>query len=285
LGAQLAERALADGGGIAATLVLARANSMRRCFEEAEAALAAIEHLMPGHASAVDYLEQRIRVLYWGLGRVDETRALLDRAREWSQARTWQHQLVPLRMPVAAADDLAGTTAAVQAVLAEPELDAATRRLLEVRYALLLFYGGRWGQAHEVARRHRPAIPIRDYSALIAMGAYRIAAIESGADWPDLEAHLAKSLREGVRCNDHEAAAQAAVGQHTSEGADATPSRLKAMRDGAWTREEPARARLGEDAALARNLEAAQVRGDSPPAHRPSREWCPSCLREHVRVA
>ena len=46
----------------------------------------------------------------------------------------------------------------------------------------------------------------------MALPAFRAATIESGVDWPDLEAYLGQTLRDGVRCNDHEAAAQAAVG-------------------------------------------------------------------------
>ena len=46
----------------------------------------------------------------------------------------------------------------------------------------------------------------------MTLPAYRFAAIESGADWPGMAADLAQILADGVRCHDHEAAAQAAVG-------------------------------------------------------------------------
>ena len=103
LGAQLGELAVADGGGVDAALALARANAIRGHFREAEAALAAIESELPGQPSAVAYLEQRVRVLFWGLGDADATRALLDRARTWCEGERWQRQLLALRMPIAVA--------------------------------------------------------------------------------------------------------------------------------------------------------------------------------------
>ena len=101
LGAQLGELAVADGGGVDAVLALARANSMRGRFEEAESALAAIEHELPGHPSAFAYLEQRMRVLFWGLGTAGATRALIDRASTWSAERA-------LAAPAARAADADG---------------------------------------------------------------------------------------------------------------------------------------------------------------------------------
>ncbi len=159
LGAELAARAVAGGGDVPATLALARANAMLERFEEAEAALAAIEAQMPGHESAVPYLEQRVRVLFWGLGRVDEMRALLERARSWSDDPGWQRELVPLSMPVVVASDLAGAVAAAEGVLADPELEPQIRRRLEIRYAMLLFYSGRWNEAHAAVRRSPPGDP------------------------------------------------------------------------------------------------------------------------------
>ena len=123
LGAQLGELAVADGGGVDAVLALARANSMRGAFEEAESGLAAIERELPGHPSAVAYLEQRIRVLFWGLGEAGATRALLDRASTWSAEACWQHRLLALRMPTVAGAELAVAIAATEAALADRTLD------------------------------------------------------------------------------------------------------------------------------------------------------------------
>ena len=212
LGAQLGELAVADGGGVDAVLALARANSMLGALEEAESGLAAIEHELPGHPSAVTYLEQRIRVLFWGLGEAGATRALLDRASTWSAGERWQHRLLALRMPTVAGADLADAIAATEAALADRTLDPGTVRLLETRLAISLFYAGRWNESCTLARRHLPDIPIHDYTGLMTLVAYRFAAIESGSDWPALTVELSRILADGVRCHDHEAAAQAAVG-------------------------------------------------------------------------
>jgi DNA-binding CsgD family transcriptional regulator len=212
LGAELGALAVADGGGVPAALVSARANAIRGRFEEAEAALAAVEADVAESPDAVAYLEQRLRVLYWGLGRAGPTHALLDRARGWSSGLAWERQLLALRTTLAVTEDLAGAIEATEAALEDPELDAETRRLLETRLAIALFYAGRWNHARELALRHLPAIPIRDYTGLMTLPSYRFAGVESGADWPGLAADFARILGEGVRCHDHEAAAQAAVG-------------------------------------------------------------------------
>ncbi|MBE2319822.1 hypothetical protein DVA67_027910 [Solirubrobacter sp. CPCC 204708] len=212
LGAQLGELAVADGGGVDAVLALARANAIRGHFEAAEASLAAIESELPGHPSVVPYLEQRVRVLFWGLGDTEATRALLDRADAWCEGERWRRQLLALRMPTAVAADLAAAVVATEAALGDPDLDQETGRLLETRLAMALFYSGRWTESRALARRHCPEIPIRDYTGLMTLPAYRFAALESGADWPGLAADLARILGDAVRCRDYEAAAQAAVG-------------------------------------------------------------------------
>ena len=213
LGAELAQLAVADGGGVEAVLVLARAHAMRERFTDAEAALAAIEPELPGHPSATAYLEQRIRVLFWGLGRSDETRALAERARGWSTDAGWAPRLLAMRMLTGFRDNLALTIAAAGAALADPALDAETRRLLETRLTpapavrRALDAGARRSRA-STARRSRSA----DYTGLMVLPVYRIATIESGVGWPELADELGRILTDGVRYHDHEAAAQAAVG-------------------------------------------------------------------------
>ena len=185
---------------------------MRQRFEQAEAVLAAVEGEIAGDPAAIDYLEQRIRTLYLGLDRVDETRALLDRARSWSAEPGWQRRLVPLSLAVTAAEDPAAALVVAENAVADASLDAETRQLLEPRYAVLLLQGGRWRESDAIARRYRPSIPIQDPLGLITLALHRCVAVESGADWEDLEAYLSQTIRDGVRTNDHEAAGQAAVG-------------------------------------------------------------------------
>ena len=212
LGAQLGELALGGVAHVSASLALGRAYAMRQRFEQAEAVLAAVEGEFAGDPAAIDYLEQRIRTLYLGLDRVDETRALLDRARSWSAEPGWQRRLVPLSLAVTAAEDPGAALVVAENALADASLDAETRQLLEPRYAVLLLQGGRWQESDAIARRYRPSIPIQGPLGLITLALYRCVAVESGADWEDLEAYFSQTIRDGVRTNDHEAAGQAAAG-------------------------------------------------------------------------
>ena len=212
LAIELAEIAVADGAGLPAALALGRGLASRGLFLDAEETLAAVEAEAPSHPLALDYLDQRTRVLFWGLGRVRGARALLERARSWSPEPAWGWGLLGVSMPSAVVDDLAGAIAALRAALADPAIDEDTRRGLEPRFALALFYGGEWNEAHAVARRCRPSIPVRDYPGLVGLGAFRLAGVESGADWVGLEPELTQILVEGVRRHDHEAAAQGALG-------------------------------------------------------------------------
>jgi DNA-binding CsgD family transcriptional regulator len=212
LGIELAARAVADGGGLSAALALAHGHRMCDEFAEAEAVLAPVEPDVPGDPDAIAYLEQRLRVLYWGLGRVAETRALLDRAASWSDEPWWAPRLFAVRMTTAMPDRLAETIDAAETVLAQPGLDAETRRLIEPRQAIALFYAGRWDEAYALARRSPPEIPIREYGGIVMLHALRLAGAESGADWPGVEGELARILAAGVRAYDHEAAGQAALG-------------------------------------------------------------------------
>jgi DNA-binding NarL/FixJ family response regulator len=212
LAAKLAERAVADGAGLTAALALGRALATRGLFLDAEEALAAVEAEAASDALALDYLDARTRVLFWGLGRVESARALLERARSWSNDPAWSWRLLGVSMPSAVVDDLPGAIRALRAALGDPALDDDTRRALEPRFALALFYAGEWNEGQAVARRCRPSIPVRDYPGLVGLGALRLAGIESGADWSALEPELTQIFVEGVRRHDHEAAAQGALG-------------------------------------------------------------------------
>jgi DNA-binding NarL/FixJ family response regulator len=212
LACELAKMAVVDGAGLPAALALGRARAIRGSFVDAEEAMAAVESQATGHPLALDYLDQRTRVLFWGLGRVEDAQALLERARSWSQDPAWRWQLLAVSMPSAVVDDLPGAIRAVRAALEDPSLDEDTRRVLEPRYALALFYAGAANEAQAVARRCRPTIPVRDYPGLVGLGAFRLAGVGSGVDWPVLEPELNQIFVEGVRRHDHEAAAQGALG-------------------------------------------------------------------------
>src|SRR6202008_3779310 len=136
-GARLASRALEEGAGWRAAAVLARAHFVRKRFQDAEAVLAAREGQVSSQDEAIEYLEQRIPLLYWGLKRPREALALLERAAswwhgpDWGRGPEWGRQLLPLRLHVVAfAGDFAEAVPAGEALLRDPELDEATRARL-----------------------------------------------------------------------------------------------------------------------------------------------------------
>ena len=156
LGAQLAEIARADGAGLEATLLLARAHTVRQRFADAEAALAADEDRAPGDPVAIVYVEQRMFCLYWGLRRPDDAQALLDRATTWSADPAWQRRLDPLKVALAAlTGDFAGTVEATARILAAPDVDPAVRRRMTTLHATSLLFTG----PGTAGRRARPRVP------------------------------------------------------------------------------------------------------------------------------
>jgi DNA-binding NarL/FixJ family response regulator len=211
LGAQLAQAALDDGAGLPAALLLARAHTVRKRFAEAEAALAAAAAAAGPDEAGIDYLEQRAHVLFWGLDRRAEARALLDGARGWSTDPGWSRRLEPLRVAYAAlVDGFAGSVDTLDDVLSDPGLDAETRRMAERRLALALFFTGRTVEAEALAAGLRPSVPLRGYSDALALGLWRLLCFETGHDWAGLDVYMAQILRDAVRANDHEAAGHGA---------------------------------------------------------------------------
>jgi hypothetical protein len=83
LGAELAKLAGAETD-LVGGMLLAQSYMMRNRYEEAEAALTAVEPLAPGDPNARDYLRQRLSLYQWGLRRAGDIDALLDRASSWS---------------------------------------------------------------------------------------------------------------------------------------------------------------------------------------------------------
>ena len=211
LGAQLAQAALDHGAGLPAVLTLARAHTVRKHFAQAEDVLAAAEGLVGPDEDGIDYLEQRAHVLFWGLHREQETRALLDESLRWSDDPEWRRKQTPVRLTYAAIiDGFSGSVGALTELLEEPELDAVTRLMAERRLALSLFFAGRTTEAHALARRVRPTIPLRGYSDALALGLWRLLAFETGEDLAGFDAYMGQVMREAVRANDHEAAGHAA---------------------------------------------------------------------------
>ena len=192
-------------------MLLGRAHVVRQRFAEAEALLAAAEDGITAGADAIAYLGQRSFVLLWGLGRREDARALVDRARAWSDDPAWHARLEPLRLSAAGlSQEFAGAFAQTSAILAEPELDPDVRRATERFHAIAALFAGHVHEAEALAWRNRPAIPFRDQYDLLLLGSLSIIGVESGAAWADLDAYMAATLRDAVRANHGEAAGLAA---------------------------------------------------------------------------
>ena len=208
---QLAELAVAEGIGLDAVLLLARAHTVRKRFADAEAVLAAAEDGVVDHDGATEYLEQRVQVLFWGLDRPEEARDLLGRAQAWSGDPGWQRRLDPLRLAlVAVIDGYAPSVDTLAGVLAEPDLDPVTRGMTERRLAVSLFFTGQTAEAARLTRDRLPRVPLTGYHDTLALGLWRLIGFESGEDWLGLEAYMTRVLRDAVRAQDHEAAGHGA---------------------------------------------------------------------------
>ncbi len=209
-GAELAGQALGTDGSIEAALLLARAHTVRSRFAEAEQVLTAAEDSIDSQQSALDYLEQQSEVLHWGLKRPAAMRDLLDRAARWWPDPQWQHRLEPLRLRVAAFERLGVDITASTEMLAGADIEADIRHQVEPVHVANLFYSGRTREAHQLADRIRPALPLRTLSDAIALSLWSRITLEDGERWSELDAWMAAALPEGVRLGDHAAAGQAA---------------------------------------------------------------------------
>jgi DNA-binding CsgD family transcriptional regulator len=213
LGARFATLAIEAGADAEAVLLLARAHIVRKRFDEAEAALAPLEGRLPDHDAAAAYLEQRATsVLQWGLQRPDDAEALLRRAQAWWPSQEWQRRLDPMRLQLASLmGGFDATLAVSEEILADPELAPDVRHQLAPVHAVTLFYAGRTTEAYALAERIRPSVPLRDQSDALALVALSIVGLETGDDLPGLDAYMSRTLQDGVRANDHDAAGMAAI--------------------------------------------------------------------------
>lgn len=211
LGAQLARLAIDAGGGVRATLLLARAYLLRDRYEEAEALLAAAEPQVPGDPMATEYFLQRYHVLHWGLRRMGELRPMIARAEHWSTDPAWPRLWETFRIGIEGlVDGFAGCLEATTGLLSDPELEPGTRRLVENAHAMALMGAGRAREADELARRLRPSAPLRDSMDTFDLGVAYAVHLTTGEDWRDLEAYSTELLRDAIKTGDHEAAGIAA---------------------------------------------------------------------------
>ncbi|HEX3977363.1 MAG TPA: LuxR C-terminal-related transcriptional regulator [Solirubrobacteraceae bacterium] len=204
LGAQLADLAGASGD-VAAGMLLAQAHSMRNRYEDAEAALAAVEALVAASPLAHRYVRQRLSLYHWGLRRPAGVTALLELAATWSGDPDWQRFT----------SRIGATYRALEAGLAPPdrELDPvatdSTRRSMATMRMLSELVEGRGDAAAEEAFSMPLGVPMddADVGTVAILG---LAALDSGIRWPELEACMSRVVRDGVRAHDHGAVGLAA---------------------------------------------------------------------------
>ncbi len=204
LGAELATVAGADTDLVAAML-LAQSHTMRNRYEEAEAALAAVEPLAPTHGSARDYLRQRLSLYHWGLRRAGETGALLDRADTWSQDAGWRRFTGRIRLTYDALRD--GFEAPLDPAdsAGDPGVPDESRRALSVMQTVSAFMSGQGDTAAATAFAARPLVPLRDFADAGALASLSLIALETGHRWDEVEQYMSGVLHDAVRAHDHAA--------------------------------------------------------------------------------
>jgi len=211
-GATLAASAVQAGGGIEATLVLARAHAVRNRFEEAAGVLAAAEREIDSREAALAYLEQQLAVLHWGLNRQEELSELLARAESWWPDEAWRRNLDPLRMrPITRPDSPRVDISESALLLAREDLDLQLRRRLETVHLRSLFYSGRGREAYALVRRllsdTAPGDQVDDGLAAMWIGVV----MRAGEGWSELERWATAVLRDAVKAGNHGAAGPAGL--------------------------------------------------------------------------
>ncbi len=214
LAVDLAQLACDAGLGVPATLVLVRAETLRNNFARAEQLLAGTEtEAQQADAElAADYVAQRVHVLYWSLGRVDDTRTFLGRAAEWSADPEWALRLRPWDLVIW--DGERGLDLGDEPKHARRPgrlgLDGPERQLAELAHIFGLMSVGHIKQAEAAVRGIRPGAPLGGIEDGFALGLYCVIGLEGGEDWPELERYCVEILREAVRSRNHQAAGLAA---------------------------------------------------------------------------
>jgi len=217
----LAERAVVGGGGLEAQLLLARSLAARNRFEEAAATLSEAEQMIgpPSMATEPDtvmaYLRQQTEVLFWGLNRVAELRALLERADTWWPDASWRRQLDPLRDLIDAhlpweRPDAGGRRASILSDVTGSDPDR--QRAVQTAQLRRLAYDGRSQDAYRLALVLRPAVPFRDVYDEGAAALWVGVCVNTGEGWDELERWCAKTMQAAVRSRDHSAAGIAGLG-------------------------------------------------------------------------
>jgi DNA-binding NarL/FixJ family response regulator len=212
LGGQLAELALADGGGLAAAMVLAQAQQHRARPADAEATLAAAEELAPGHAAVTAYARQRLGLLFWELRAPAEVTALLERMADWSDDEFWRGFVRRLSVSYGGMVEGLGDIDAARRMAGDEGLAEEPRRLGAIMHRLGLVISGDGDVAADSAFADLPTLPLRTGTDVAALAALVFVAIETGQRWGELDDYLGRVVRDAVRHRMRDAAGVAACG-------------------------------------------------------------------------
>jgi DNA-binding NarL/FixJ family response regulator len=204
LGAELATLAGA-GTDLVTAMLLAQSHTMRNRYDEAEAALAAVEPLAPGDSDAREYLRQRLSLYHWGLRRTSDLGALLDRADAWSQDPGWQRFTSRIRLTYGALRDGFDAPLDPADSAGDSGVSDEARRALATMQTVSAFMSGQGETAAAAAFAARPAIPLRDFADAAALGALSLIALETGYRWDEVERYMSGVVHDAVRAHDHAA--------------------------------------------------------------------------------
>ena len=205
LGAELATLAGAETELVAAML-LAQSHTMRNRYQEAEAALDAVEGLAAGDSHAREYLRQRLSLYHWGLRRAGDVDALLDRASGWSPDPGWRRFTSRIRVTYAALRDGFDSPLDPGDSARDPGVSDDARRNLAAMRTISAFLSGQGDEAAAAAFAARPSVPLRDFGDAAALGTLSLVALESGHRWGELEQYMSGVMHDAVRAHDHAAA-------------------------------------------------------------------------------
>src|SRR5262249_35378980 len=180
LGARLAGLPLGADASVEAALLLAPAHSMRPRSAEADARLSGVEDALDTQELGIEYLIQRTGVLFWGLERPQDARALLSRASAWWEDGVWSARVQAMDLQVATlSESFSGSVEASERLLGDSSLSERTRLRVEPVHLANLFYSGRARDAHALSLRLRPPVPLPHQSDEYTLMMCTIVAAES----------------------------------------------------------------------------------------------------------
>ena len=210
-GGRLAQKALDAGAGAEANMLLALGHSVQHRPEAAEQILAEAEGAIEDPRLAVRYLRERAMILNWGLGRLKDTIALLDRALTWWPGEQWRQQITILRLPfLVQRDPPASHATEVQQLLTVRTLTEDARRWLRWALAADRFWDGDTTTARATLPKI-PQMPLGGELEFLEFAAISAIGLSTGADLPGLERDMRDAFHRAADAPDPAAAALAAL--------------------------------------------------------------------------